>query len=398
MKVLDPEPINLGGDLDLAEYLSDACDFEYTRDSNGVLQRPVVECDYVPKPDFNGATSKFRCVFQTGIDKKTGEPKFKKLKVKYDLRAGGGDKEIAQAIVGSGVAKLMGFVSHTFCPARVICKGCPSQDPWKQSLKSSAEPNPALSFTFENAVVERKVKGYEIMAEGDDPRRPQVINWRELRNVSDQLPQEERLAELAAREAWMLYLHLINHADSDPHNNGFVCDKATWNEGDPEPTCENSFGFQNDWGDSFNFMNLGGYKSHSTFRKKDRSSRLGANICVGTMNSAEGDISGARFSEESRQLFKSLITKVSREQILDLFELAQVRAISKGKTTALQWSEVFIEKIYDILVLNENEFESLRQLDPNPKRAWPSRFIQKYSMNRCFRFDESQTVLGPKKR
>ena len=335
---------NLTQKIDVVKFLSEKCDFPYTRDANGLPVRPQVSCVYSPKAEeFNGMTAKFDCSFS--FVNKDGQTKEKTLKVKYEPKkyAGGGHKEIPQAIIGTSLARLLGFNSTTYCPVDLICKDCPSDNPWSQA-RSSAPAVAGNLIEFKNVVVDSKIKGYKVEdSKNQNAEKPQGFTFRDLnryflRNIDSHL-----LATMKAeREALTIWINFVVSADADHHNNKLFCTNSTPAATPQEtPKCLDSIAVLNDYGNSMGYSSADTRLQVSKFARDvlrsggDQYTAIGASGNAGAANHP--------ISDAGRLLFIQQAEAITDAQLTDIFTLAQVNKVSDGDVTS--WIKAFRKKV-----------------------------------------------------
>jgi hypothetical protein len=339
--VTNDEWLNKFGSIDVVDELNRNCRglATYRRLENGQIERPTVKCIYRSDKNLDGMTPKFKCEFLSD----NGQPV--KVKIKYAKNLAGSAKEIAPAILGSGLSNLLGFVSDTYCPAVVICEGCNS-DPWSRMQRSSAPALVNVRHTFDYAVVEVKVEGLKVSEPRKESPKPQGLAWAELANVSQTLSLEQKHILLAEREALMLWMNFIYHTDADAHNNRLLCQQ--WSEIRPDRfRCEKSVGYAHDYGDSFAKMNFSNFKGVSVFLTSYfRWPALWGKKCVGSLDRGEGAIKQAVFSEEARSFLVERFSQISHIQLKDYLALAKVDRLSGHSLD--EWTEVINNKLAQI--------------------------------------------------
>lgn len=354
MKTFDPasevkkedDKNNLTHKIDVVKYLNEKCDFPYTRDANGLPVRPLVSCVYKPKDKaeaFNGMTSKFDCVF-TSINKE-GQTKEKTLKVKYEPKkyAGGGHKEIPQAIMGTSLARLLGFNTGAYCPVDLTCKDCPSDHPWAQE-KSSAPALAGNVVEFKNVVVESKMKGYKVEDNrNQNAERPQGFTFKDLNRYFLKNLDKALQAQLSAeREALTIWINFVVSGDADHHNNKLFCTNST-KPATPEeiPKCLESVAVINDYGNSLGYSNADTRLQLSKFSKNVLRSDGDAYSAYGASGNAGA--SNHPISDAGRLLFIQQAEAITDDQLMDVFNLAQVEKVSDGNAQA--WLKAFRQKV-----------------------------------------------------
>lgn len=355
LKILKPDvkeeddKNNLTDKIDYVKFLSEKCGFEYSRDANGLPVRPQVSCVYKPRTpgdDFNGMTAKFDCTFT--FQNKDGQISEKTLKVKYEPRKyeGGGFKEVPQAVIGTGIARLLGFYTGTYCPVDLTCKDCPSDNPWSQG-KSSAPALKGSVIEFKNVVVAIKQKGYSVVdSKNVNAEKQQGFKFDELtQTYIAKIDKNLQAAQRAERDALTLWMNFVVSGDADHHNNKLICvnskKPATPQE---KPTCELSAALINDYGNSF------GYSDANT---KLKLRKFAVEALRGTSEGAEttgasgnARASGHLMSKQGRDLFVRNAEAITDQQLSDILNLAQIEKTSDSSVQA--WTEAIRKKIQKI--------------------------------------------------
>jgi hypothetical protein len=341
--------LNEDGRADVLAELNSNCKniVTYSRDEQGQIIKPTVNCIYIADDNLDGMSPKFKCKFKDV----NGESK--KLKVKYSNSAGQSGKEIATGILGPSMARLMGFKADTYCPAIINCEGC-SADPWSKDGNNQAHSSkPAISgmnTIFNYALIEIKLDGLKVSEPRNGARKPLGFDWAELRAVDHRLSAAQQDQVRIEREAYMLWINFIYHTDADAHNNRLVCEKVDDLLSRPEtPYCGAAAAYAHDYGDSFRRMKLADFINtpvfFTGFVKEHPLSSWGTegNKCVGTMGGGEGAIGNAEFSEEAKKLFLERASRISKVQLIDLMNLADVSAIDSS-STAESWANAILDK------------------------------------------------------
>jgi hypothetical protein len=334
---------NLTDKIDIVKYLSEKCGFEYTRDANGLPQRPQVKCRYQPKSEldkFNGMTAKFDCKF-TQIDENLAA-KEKTRKVKYDPKKydGGGHKEIPQAILGTQIARLLGFHTGTYCPVDLTCLDCPSENPWSQS-NSSAPAVSGQTIEFKNVVVDAKMKGFKI----EDPKNKtnqklQGVSFRDLNKYYPKIDRATQLQMRDERDALTIWINFVVSQDADQHNNKLFCLKSKAVE-NANPECLRSAFVINDYGNSFGYtdsdtkLQISKFARSVVTRSGDQLSTIGA--------SGNAGASYHPLSAEGVDLFVKHAEAITDQQLRDIFHLAQIDKVSDAGVT--EWIQAFRRKV-----------------------------------------------------
>jgi hypothetical protein len=358
-KVKEDEKDNVTNKIDMVQFLSEKCDFNYTRDNANNPIRPHVECTYTPRPadnDFNGATSKFDCAFpetdSEGRPKldKDGKQKIDVRKVKYAPQKfpGGGYKEIPQAVLGTAFARLLGFATSTYCPVDLTCLNCPNENPWAldRARGAAVEGNKVI---FENVVVEAKQKGTliedNIKSNQSKKQKPQGFTFKELsQNVAADPALRGQL--IAEREALALWQNFIRHEDADQHNNKLLCVKSTEMTATSAPVCEQVVGTLNDYGNSFGYRGEGTRLSVNDFSGAALKRNFFGGGAVATGADGDSGVKGYAISRAGRDLFVTYADAITQQQLSDIFQLAQITQTSDGNLD--QWIQSFRKKVEEI--------------------------------------------------
>lgn len=355
LKLLKPEvkeeddKNNLTDKIDYVKFLSEKCGFEYSRDVNGLPVRPQVSCVYKPREkgdEFNGMTSKFDCTFT--FQNKDGQVSEKTLKVKYEPKkhAGGGFKEVPQAVIGTGIARLLGFYTGTYCPVDLTCKDCPSENPWAQG-KSSAPALKGSVVEFKNVVVAIKQKGYNVVdSKNVNAEKQQGFKFDELtQTYIAKIDKTFQAAQRAERDALTLWMNFVVSGDADHHNNKLLCVKSV-KPANPQdrPSCEISAALINDYGNSF------GYSDADTKLKLKKFSVnalwSGSEGAETTGASGNARASGHIMSKQGRDLFVRNAESITDQQLSDILNLAQIEKTSDSNVVS--WIAAIRNKIQKI--------------------------------------------------
>ena len=352
MKVLKADSQSIAEDdkdnrlekIDVVKYLSEKCNFKYTRDASGAPVRPQVSCVYKPRTDGNeffGMSAKFDCSFTSQNEQ--GQVKERSLKVKYGPRQyeGGGYKEIPQAFLGASLARLMGFYTGTYCPVDLTCKDCPGENPWGLN-KSKAPAVPGSVIEFKNVVVEVKQKGFKVQDSKAGSEKPQGFSFAsELNRYFPKTDKQTQLNLRSERDALTLWFNFVVSHDADRHNAKLLCVKSIKpTDASQSPKCELSAAMVNDYGNSFGYKNGDTPLNVNEFSK----SALRGNETTG----AEGDAraQGHSMSEEGRTLFVNMAEAITDQQLNDIFSLAQIEKVSNAGSET--WKQAFRSKVMKV--------------------------------------------------
>ncbi len=310
----------------VSDWLQRECGPEFLfKRSKSTSLWPEVTCNYVPDDGgFGGATAKLKC--QKAKPESSSE--VEEIKVKY---AEPGKRlsqvEIGPSFIAATAANLMGFYSNVYCPAQIICKNCPSENPWRNNR--SAAPAGNLTATFPMALIEIQPKSMNIRNPGPDSHYAQGLNFDELQILSES--PEVRRQQIIEREAFMIWHHFLVDLDAFHFNQRIACKKGEFIEG--KAVCETSIVYTHDHGHAFfDYLQLekwmrqpllisspdgtcrGGVTEETFFqerKKKYKNKWLGASI-----------------SAEARDLFLGKFQKITEENWREIFELSRAVEVS----------------------------------------------------------------------
>ena len=176
-----------------------------------------IECQYVHQESINGRTPKFYCEIDWNGKKE-------KIKVKYGAQNG----ELYAEVAASRLLWALGFKADGVFPVRsVLCKQCPSQDPFRNP---SGQPR---DYFFQFAVIERKYSGVKIeQQENQGWAWDEILRGYEpqsLNNLSQSLRQQKLLMK-TQRDALRLLAVFLQHADNKPEQQRLVCEGVQVNQ------------------------------------------------------------------------------------------------------------------------------------------------------------------------
>jgi membrane-associated phospholipid phosphatase len=252
----------------------------------------TVRCDFVERR-FAGKSPKFACVLPTGEE----------VKVKF----GEDNGEVHGEVAATRLLWALGFGADVMYPVRVICRGCPDF--------VSGRPLGPGERLVDPAVIERKMPARDIPATSDG------WSWPEL----DLIDEDAGGAPLAHRDALKLLAVLLQHTDSKPEQQRFVCLDE---EGEGTARCERPFMLLNDVGLTFGRANLANTNVVGSMNLELWSQtpvwKAGA-ACVGNLpKSLTGTLKDPVISEDGREFLADLLVRLSDVQLHDLFEAARV--------------------------------------------------------------------------
>lgn len=335
--------------IDMTEELKQICGAAFNYNNNQRKENvgwPTVNCKY--KQDnlsLSGATKKFNCDFNE-VTKK-GKDTVKKRKVKYASYFKLGSSELVPTILASTIARMLGFYTEAYCPAKVKCEGCPSSDPWADSNRSSAAPS-AETHAFEYAMVERPADLMTITMKSGQPANayPHGVFWKELLSIkeTDGKTKKDKAIE---REAWVLWINFLVDTDAFNFNQRISCAKASGNG--EEIFCEKPVAYTHDYGHAFNYrFNFEKWKTRAPLiQNKDGSCRGGLTGEVmkderGSKDNNHLHISPL-ISSEARDLLVGRMRLITDKQWRDIFRISNAERLFRVSTD--DWLSTVREKI-----------------------------------------------------
>jgi hypothetical protein len=311
----------------------------------------TVECTFV-EPEameddpLGGYTPKFRCRLDSG----------REVKVKYGIDNG----EVYAEAAASRLLWALGFPTDRIYPVRVVCRNCPAE-PWtyielggrselslnRFDRERLREASPRAERIFIPAVVEEKLDGETIESEGREG-----WSFREMLDYA-QVSAEQRVH----RDALVLLMAMLQHADSKIDNQRLVCPRAAVYEEGGARRCRRAVLAVHDLGWTFGGgfelsldipkMNLDVWRDSSTWEDRRR--------CVVNVRPAPGGtLSDQRIGNEGRLFLLRRLQQLSRRQIEDLFRVSRVILTQPMRPGGIPddliyaWADVFAAKVADI--------------------------------------------------
>ena len=314
----------------------------------------TIECQYLDKK-MGGATPKFACVI----------PPNDELKVKYGKDNG----EVYAEVAAARLFWALGFGAERMYPVQVVCTGCP----------------PSIRTDTKFSSVQRKLPGTDI-------ETAQSVGWAwpEL----DLVDPAAGGAPRAQRDALKLLATLIQHTDSKPEQQRFVClpkhtdaevetkaeEKKEQKEekkeehkqqkkkekkaqrlgtaatelNTAEDACAHPLMMVHDLGQTFGHANVFNRSSVGSVNLKEWARApvwQEAASCVAYLpKSSSGTLENPRISEEGRQFLANLLVQLTDAQLHDLFEGARfpdrwdAAKDPQNAATVDQWVDVFKKK------------------------------------------------------
>ena len=285
----------------------------------------TVNCRHVEKAS-SGATPKFTCT--VGDDE---------LKVKYGRENG----EIYAEVAASRLLWALGFGADRVYPVRVVCTGCPD------SIKPDAYL-PGGRAVFEYATIDREVEGFPVPGFEETGWA-----WPDLDRVNPAAggaPKEHR-------DALTLLAVLLQHTDSKREQQRFIClDPPAGGQVDRR-TCTRPFLMIADLGKTFgkaNTLNRDAPGSVNLKNWRDERVWRDGRECVGNMpKSLTGTLENPVISEAGRRFLAGLLTRLSENQIRDMFQAARFpdRVGHDGEEpgSVQDWVDAFKGKIAEVV-------------------------------------------------
>lgn len=295
------------------------------RDRGAFAPNATISCRHVDKQS-SGKTPKFACA--VGGDE---------LKVKYGRDNG----EIYAEVAASRLLWALGFGADRVYPVRVICTGCP------EDLKADSRRADGRAV-FDYATVDREVEGYPVPGFEETG-----WSWPDLDRVSPAAGG----APKAHRDALTLMAVLLQHTDSKPEQQRFICLDAPVRGQRARTSCARPFLMIADLGKTFGKANaLNRDEPGSVNLKNWREMRVwkDSTSCVGNMpRSLTGTLENPVISEAGRRFLAGLLSRVTDRQMRDLFYAARFesRTAENGEQpgSIQEWVAALKEKISEVV-------------------------------------------------
>lgn len=314
-------------------------------DKRGFAPEALVDCTYVDRT-MAGATPKFSCELPDGDE----------IKVKYGRDNG----EVYAEVAATRLLWALGFGADYMYPVQVRCRRCPAA----MSGPPASEETVRL---IEIAAVERKMKGHEI----EDPDGP-GWSWTEL----DEIDERRGGASLAQRDALKLLAAMLQHTDSKRQQQRLICTDRDVHHSRP---CEHPFALISDLGLTFgtaNALNRHGPGSVNLRAWSDVPVWADDTICRANINkSVTGTLSAPEISEPGRAFLASLLTRLTNQQLRDLFTVSRFPTrvgVADDRSAAEEigeWVAAFKEKV---AAIETRRCGSARANDASRRRSVPA--------------------------
>jgi len=293
---------------------------------DGFAAGETITCDYVPEK-LSGASPKFSCAL--GNDR---------LKVRYGRTNG----EVFAHVAATRLLWALGFGSETVYPVHVVCHGCPAE------LVGDGASGKGET-RFDAAAIERKMHGEDLEA----PSVGAGWAWPEL----DLVDEAAGGAPVAQRDALKLLAVLLQHTDNKPEQQRLLCLDERKKDSNPAD-CAHPFMMLHDVGLTFgggNLFNKNPIGSVNLEQWQSAPVWKDAGRCIGSMPPSQtGTLVDPRISEAGRAFLADLLSRLSDDQLRDLFLVARFgdRLMPGGKSEAAtveQWVEAFKKKRAEIV-------------------------------------------------
>jgi hypothetical protein len=280
----------------------------------------TVNCDYLEKK-LEGESRKFACRIAPDDE----------VKVKF----GGENGEVEGEVAATRLLWALGFAADRMYPVRVVCRGCPEDyGPEEAPGRRVVDP----------ATIERKLPWHEVVT-GDRPG----WSWSELDLIDDTVGGAPR----AHRDALKLLAVMLQHTDTKPEQQRLLC----LDEGAPSTSlhCDRPMVMLNDLGLTFGRAHLQNSNLIGSVNLDEWSKTAvwkNPSGCVANLRkSFTGTLKDPLISEDGRQFLADLLSKLSDEQLRDLFSVARVTLRPRSPATGTaahatvdEWVRVFKSK------------------------------------------------------
>jgi hypothetical protein len=272
-----------------------------------------VTCSFhYPDKPLNGNTPKFECELSSGDV----------VKVKYGAENG----EVYAEVAATRLFWAIGFKADAMFPATVTCLSCP-RDPFAASKLNwqQGPPRDVGTVVFEAAIIEREVPGEAI-------ETPDFEGWAwpELERIYAGRGDEVR----AQADGLKLLAVFVQHSDSKPEQQKFVCIGKVGKDADGSETCSEPWLYVKDLGTTFgkatrrntSKMRLADWSDVRVWKDQPQ--------CVGYLpRSFTGTLDNPRISESGRRFLAERLARLSDRQLGDLFRASRVER--RGETIEL---------------------------------------------------------------
>ena len=287
--------------------------------------RKTVSCRFRPG-GVSGTTPKFDCELDGGDT----------VKVKY----GRNNPELYTEVIATRLLTVLGFpADRMYVVDRVRCYGCPD-DPFAglQCINEGQSVNacfPQLDYAtyheFDAAVIERPIKGRRI-----ETSQLRGWTWEELGKIDAGAGGASR----AHVDALRLMAVFLNHWDNKDKNQRLLClgEKDVPGHQFTPGSCRRPLAMIQDLGATFgpDKLNLARWAASPLW-----SDATSCAVSMKTLPEGGSTFPDARISEEGQKFLADRLRRLSREQIRDLFEGANVAEYPKGDSNVDRWVSAF---------------------------------------------------------
>lgn len=346
------------------DYLKKNCNSDFNYKDDKGIHWPTETCTYVPDTEnkLGGGSPKFLCEF-SDISKKDGKvvKTVKYTDNNFVMYSG----EVPDVIFSTNIAKLLGFPVIYYCPVHVICKNCPSANPWRNQ-RASALPVTDSNIEFDYAMTKEKSE-FNLISEPSS-RSAQGVSWDEIRNVQAETETEKRKMKID-REVWMLWVHFIQMTDAHGGNQHLACQEAV-ETSEAVYQCKKTFLFTNDYGFSMgNGFNLIQWEEQPTLRPLSHKSCAGVlskkNFGVPARPAMSGLVLDSNISEEAKNIFLDRILKITDDQWQTVFQLSKAEKF--GRRAFYQFQDILKTKLTALQNMKCDSFDSQKTVLGNNK-------------------------------
>jgi hypothetical protein len=282
----------------------------------------TISCKYFPEK-VGGLTPKFECILNGG----------QVVKVKY----GPHNREVFGEVAAARLLTAMGFATDAmYVVKRVRCYGC-SESPFAVLLGLrygvNFQPHPDFDsyVEFEPAVIERKFDANSIEA-------PSIKGW--AWHELDQINPSEGGSTRGEVDALRLTAVFIAHWDNKAENQRLACMEKDYGRSMTSGSqCEHPIAMLQDLGSTFGPLKVDLNRWAASRIWKDQS---GCTVSMRSLPYHGGTFQDVAISEAGRRIVAEQLSKLSSQQIEQLFEAARFPQYSGHSSS--EWARIFEEK------------------------------------------------------
>ena len=250
-------------------------------------------------------------------------------------------------MAASRLLAALGFpADRMYVVGRVRCYGCP-EDPFEglQCLNEGKSVEQCFgkidysTYTdFTDAVIERRLDGEKL-----ETKKVRGWGWDELSKIDPAAGGAPR----AHVDALRLLAVFLAHWDNKAKNQRLLC-VGEDTKGDELPACHQPIAMMQDLGDTFGpfKFDLEGWRASPIWRDAATCTVSMRHLPYGGSSFPDVEI-----SEAGRAFLADRLTKLSRQQIRDLFDGARVSQSPQehpSNQQADEWVSVFMDKVHEI--------------------------------------------------